>query len=142
MRAVDITWAGGEHAFLLTIDLLRALQGKCDAGPQFILERLSTRRWLIEDVIETIRLGLEGGGTSKEVARKLVQKHVEDRPLTEFVMTAQAILLATLFGSEDDPPGEGKAGAASQSATRSRAESGDLQASTGGPVLSPETSDR
>lgn len=142
MRAVDITWAGGEHAFLLTIDLLRALQGKCDAGPQFILERLSTRRWLVEDVIETIRLGLEGGGAPKEVARKLVQRHVEDRPLTESVMTAQAILIASLFGSEDDAPGEGKAGEVSQSATRSRAESGDLQVSTGGPVLSPETSDR
>lgn len=139
MRAVDITWAGGEHAFLLTIDLLRALQGKCDAGPHFILERLSTRRWLVEDVIETIRLGLEGGGAPKEVARKLVQRHVEDRPLTESVMTAQAILIASLFGSEDDAPGEGKAGEVSQSATRSRAESGDLQVSTGGPVSFQET---
>ena len=134
MRGVDLTWAGGEHTFLLTIDLLRALQQKCDAGPQFILERLSTRRWIVDDVTETIRFGLEGGGASKEEARALVRKFVEDRPLTESVMTAQAILLSALFGSEDDQPGECKAGEESQKQTLSRAANGGSPASINGPA--------
>lgn len=141
MRGVDITWAGGEHTFLLTIDLLRALQDKCDAGPPHILERLSTRRWNVNDVTETIRLGLEGGGMQKEDARKIVRKYVEDRPLTESVLTAQAVLMSALFGSEDDLPGERKAGEASQTEILSREESGDFPDSTSGQASFTETSD-
>ncbi|MEQ1403833.1 gene transfer agent family protein [Neorhizobium sp. Rsf11] len=142
MRGVDLTWAGGEHTFLLTIDLLRALQDKCDAGPQFILERLSSRRWFVNDVTETIRLGLEGGGTPKEEARKLVRRYVEDRPLTESVMTAMAVLTVALFGHADDMPGERKAGMENKIQTRSREENGASPASTHGAALSTETSER
>ncbi|MDR6757840.1 hypothetical protein J2Y48_003137 [Mycoplana sp. BE70] len=140
MKGVELTWAGGVHDFKLTIDLLRGLQDKCDAGPQFILERLGTRRWFINDITETIRFGLEGGGLHKEAARKLVKDFVEDRPLTESVMIAQAVLMSALFGSEDDMPGEPAAGEVSQSATRSREASGGSPASTNGPASSPETS--
>lgn len=132
MKGVELTWAGGEHHFLLSIDLLKALQTKCDAGPEFILQRLGTRRWLVEDVIETIRLALEGGGLHKEEARRLVKIHVEDRPLTESVMTAQAVLMAALFGTEDDMPGEQAAGEGNQTETRSREESGGSPVSTSG----------
>lgn len=110
MKGVELTWAGGEHEFRLTIDLLRALQNKCDAGPHHILERLSSRQWMVEDIIETIRLGLEGGGLDKEEARRLVRVYVEDRPLTEAVLTAQAVLVGALFGQEEDAPGEETAG--------------------------------
>jgi len=140
MKGVDLTWAGGEHEFKLTIELLRALQDKCDAGPQFILERLGTRRWLVNDITETIRLGLEGGGLHKEVARKLVREFVEDRPLTESVMIAQAVLLSALFGNEDDMPGEPMAGE-TQAETLSREESGASPASTNGAASYPATSD-
>lgn len=132
MKGVELTWAGGEHHFLLSIDLLKALQAKCDAGPEFILQRLGTRRWLVEDVTETIRLALEGGGLHKEEARRLVKIHVEDRPLTESVMTAQAVLMAALYGVEDDMPGEQAAGEGNQTETRSREESGGSPVSTSG----------
>jgi hypothetical protein len=131
MRGVDLTWAGGEHAFLLTIDLLRALQDKCDAGPAFILQRLTQKSWFVDDVIQPIRLGLEGGGMDKEEARKLVKKFVEDRPLTESVLTAQAVMMAALYGAEDDPTGESQAGSDS-SANLSREENGASPASTTG----------
>ena len=130
MRPVDITWAGGEGSFLLTIDLLRALQDKCDAGPAWVLNRLRTGQWLVDDVIATIRLGLEGGGMSKEDARKLTLKHVEDRPLTLSVMTAQIILMSALFDTGDDQVGEAQAGEAKTSSP-SREESGASVDSTG-----------
>lgn len=101
-KGVTLTWAGGEHEFALNIELMRALQDKCDAGPAWILARLSSKQWHVDDVIETIRLGLEGGGLPKDEARKLVRKHVEDRPLTESVLTATGILMAALYGGEED----------------------------------------
>ena len=111
MRPTEITWAGGESHFLLTIDLLRALQQKCDAGPEWILNRLRTGQWLVDDVIQPIRLGLEGGGMAKEAARRLVETHVEDRPLSLSVITAQVVLMSSLYDTaEDDPVGEGQAG--------------------------------
>lgn len=99
--AIDLTWHGGEHTFNLKIEHLRALQDKCDAGPAWVLARLGSKQWLVDDVVSTIRLGLEGGGMEKEAARKLVKKHVEDRPLTESVLTATAILMASLYGCEE-----------------------------------------
>lgn len=113
MRGIDLTWQGGEHTFALNIDLLRALQQRCDAGPPFILTRLRTNSWFVDDVIEPIRLGLEGGGLSKEDARKLTRQFVEDN-LTESVLTAIAVLMHTLYGDakdEDDEPGEAEAAA-------------------------------
>lgn len=112
MRGVDLVWAGGESRFLLDINHLRALQDKCDAGPAYILQRLSTQRWFVDDVVSTIRLGLEGGGMNKDEARKLVKKFVEDRPLAESVLTAQAVLMAALYGGEDDDSGEASPAAA------------------------------
>lgn len=106
MHAVDLTWRGGEHSFALPIDLLRALQERCDAGPAWVLGRLRSGQWLVDDIVSTIRLGLEGGGMSKDDARKLVAMHVEDRPLALSVITAQVILMSALYGTEDDPVGE------------------------------------
>ena len=139
MRPIDLIWAGGEHSFLLAIDHLRALQEKCDAGPVWVLTRLRSGQWYVDDVIQPIRLGLEGGGIDKDEARRLVQKHVEDRPLAESVLIAQAVLAAFLFGDDegDDPVGESVAGA---NMTRSRAENGAGPASTHGAASSPATS--
>lgn len=128
MRSVELTWQGGEHTFALSIAHLRALQDKCDAGPAFILQRLSTNQWRVDDVIQPIRLGLEGGGMEKDEARKVVKRHVEDEPITMSVMTAQAVLMSALYGVEDDPVGEPPAGA--ETDNRSRAESGGSAGST------------
>lgn len=111
MRGVDLTWAGGEHTFLLTIDLMRALQDRCDAGPAWVLSRLTSNHWRVDDVVSTIRFGLEGGGLAKDEARKLTRIFVEERPLSESVLTAQAILMHALYGEEEET-GQGEASAA------------------------------
>jgi hypothetical protein len=98
----DLTWAGGQHDFALPIELLRALENRCDAGPAWVLARLSNGQWRVDDVVSTIRLGLEGGGVDKDDARKLVKRFVEDKPLASSVLTAQAILMDSLYGGEAD----------------------------------------
>jgi hypothetical protein len=119
--SVTFTWADGEHRFRLAIAQLRELQEKCDAGPAFILGRLQSGRWLIDDIRETLRLGLIGGGAKPADAVKLVQRYVDERPLLESVQPAMAVLLAALIGAEDEPLGKQVAAKAQGSSAESSA---------------------
>lgn len=104
--SVTFAWADGEHTFRLPIGQLLELQEKCDAGPAFILSRLQSGRWLIEDIRETLRLGLIGGGLKPGEALKLVQRYVDERPLLESVPPATAVLMGALIGAMDEPLGK------------------------------------
>jgi hypothetical protein len=113
MRGIDLNWAGAERTFKLDIDLLRALEDKCDAGPSWVLSRLANEQWKVSDVYETIRFALEGGGMDKAAARKLVASHFADHPLGGSAVTAQTILMAALYSEEEDTDeGEPKAAVA------------------------------
>lgn len=131
MDGITQTWRGGEHLFLLRIGQLRALQDKCDAGPEWILERLATKKWRTEDVLQTIRLGLEGGGLGSQDARNLVEEHIEQRNAwLDHVGLAATILMHTLLADSGEPVGESPVGARDQNKTRSHAENGDGPRST------------
>jgi len=99
---ISLKWADGEYAFRLPIGRLIELQEKCDAGPAFIMTRLQQGVWRVEDVRETIRLGLIGGGTKPTDALKLVERYVDERPMFESVVTAEAIISAALVGAPDE----------------------------------------
>lgn len=124
---VTLTWQGGEHEFALPIGQLRALQDRCDAGPAHVLGRLASGQWRVDDVTETIRLALMGGGLERSEAVRLVKLHVEEKPLAQSVTLASAVLMAALYGPEDDSLGETTAGAAG---SPSREDDGSSQAST------------
>lgn len=130
MPSIDLVWAGGEHPFELRLGELRALQQHCDAGPPWVLRRLQSGQWHVDDVVQPIRLGLIGGGMAEPEARKLVDRHVVT-PLGNFVLLAVAILTPSLFGEADDPVGEAAAGRAPPSPTRSPGASGGSPNSTG-----------
>lgn len=104
---VTLKWADGEHAFRLGIGEIRELQEKCDAGPQHIYRRLSDGTWRLDDIRETLRLGLIGGGLEPIPALNLIERYVDARPLVENVPPAQAVLGAALVGVKDEPLGEG-----------------------------------
>lgn len=122
-----LTWQGGEHDFALPIGQLRALQDRCDAGPAHVLGRLASGQWRVDDVTETIRLALMGGGMDRKEASRLVTLHVEEKPLAQSVTLASAVLMSALYEPEDDSLGETTAGAA---ASPSREDDGSSQAST------------
>ena len=105
-----LQWADGEHSFRLAIGQLRELQDKCSAGPMEILGRLGTGTWRVDDIRETIRLGLIGGGKTPTDAHILTMRYVDERPLVENVAVAQGILLVALIGNPDDKVGKAKAG--------------------------------
>lgn len=99
-------WGDGEHRFRLPIGQLRELQEKCSAGPAEILLRIVSQKWLIDDIRETVRLGLIGGGMPPVTASALVKRYVDERPLFENTRPAQVILMAALAGVEDEPTGK------------------------------------
>lgn len=107
--SITLNWADGERSFRLRWRELILLQEACDAGPQVVLNRLQTGHWRMNDIRDTVRLGLIGGGATPEAALKLVQDYVEARPPVENVMFAVGILAAGLMGAPDEEPGEAPA---------------------------------
>lgn len=103
---ITLQWGEGETVFRLAIGELRELQAKLDAGPQALWTRLMDGSWKVDDLVETIRLALIGGGTSPADARRLVDYYVIGRPLLESRSTAIAVLGAALIGVQDDPVGK------------------------------------
>ena len=101
-----LVWVGGEHAFALDIGALRALQTACDAGPQQILARIAGGTWRVDDLMQTIRLGLIGGGMEQKEAARLVETAFKSHPLLTFRPTAQSVLVLALMGDPEDRLGE------------------------------------
>lgn len=112
MTPKTFVWSGGEHPFFLRIAEFRALQQACDAGPAWVMGRLASQQWRVEDVVETIRLGLIGGGMPQAEAMHLVERHVEQATGGLYVnaILALNILRVSLVGDEDDEVGEPEAG--------------------------------
>ena len=99
-----IRWAGGEHDFRLTLGDLRALQDKTGRGPEEIVSRLAARTWHIDEAIETVRLGLIGGGMPRDEAKRLVAVVADSEPLVEFRLTAFEVLTRLLYPQEAGEP--------------------------------------
>lgn len=111
--SIVLAWGDGEHRFRLPIGQLRELQDKCSAGPAEILGRIRMGSWRIDDLRETLRLGLIGGGMKPVDALLLVQRYVDARPYAESAQPAYEVLAAALFGPEE-APGKGEAPASEE----------------------------
>lgn len=114
---ISIAWPDEERVYRLRIGELIELQEKCGAGPMAILRRLFDNQWRVEDVRETIRLGLIGGGLPASEAIRLVRRYVEELPIGQAVPHAAAILAAGIMGVDDEPLEEPGAGAGETRAT-------------------------
>lgn len=107
--AIDLQWAGDERRFRLAIDELLALQDKRDAGPQELANRFRLQTWRVQDVQETLRLGLIGAGCEPKMAQRLVEEQARPGRLAESAMVAFAVLIAAIQGDEEDPVGKPEA---------------------------------
>lgn len=99
---IELEWADGKYEFRLGLKELRILQEKCNAGPLAVYRRLVDGTWRVDDVFETMRLGLMGAGMEPTKALKLVEQYAVERPLIENIPRAQAIIGVALVGPEDD----------------------------------------
>lgn len=115
MRAIGtrtLIWRNGEDDFCLAkVGDILALEEKCGVGIMAIMRRLETDAWYVNDVRETIRLGLIGGGMTPEKALVAVKLHVDGNPfgLAPSVIIAHEILKAVVIGVPDDPVGKQEA---------------------------------
>lgn len=151
MRAVgtiNLAWRNGEDDFCLAKagDIL-ALEEKCNAGIATILTRLRTGSWYLNDVRETIRMGLIGAGMKPEKAMTVIKLHVDGNPegLAASVMIAQLILTAVLVGVPGEELGKDEAAeaeTAGQDSTEKTAASAaqpslELEQPSAGPFETP-----
>ncbi len=116
---VRIDFAGERRSFDLSpIGCVRRLQDACDAGPQFVLNRLFDGSWKDHDLREPIIQGLVGAGMPQRDAQALVEKWIDPEPKRQFIPIAQAVLMAWLVGAEDEVLEKPKAGAPKKSRSR------------------------
>jgi len=110
-------WADGHYRFRLGIGQWREIEEKCNAGPAEIYGRLLRGNWRMNDLRETIRLGLIGGGTTPADALSLTKRYVDERPLLESVPLALIIVGVALTGPIEDSPKVGEAAVVTEPAT-------------------------
>lgn len=130
-RAADVTlrFADEDRVFRLPIGRWRAIQERCDAGPMELLRRYGDGTWRVDDLREVLLQGLIGGGEPQATASKLMEQFFDGLALAQFVVMAQAIVMASVIGAPDeDEAGELAAGEAT--ASPSREESSASPAST------------
>lgn len=98
----------GYYDLCLRIGELIALQELRGVGPYVLAQRFLSGEWLIEDVIQVIRLALIGGGSvSPKDALAIVERAVIPGYLTEYVGLAGNVIFAALSGVEEEElPGE------------------------------------
>lgn len=138
---ITLDWADGTYPFRLGIAQLAELQEKTDAGPWYIQWALSMmlvsgQTGVIPPkdaspayVIDTIRLGLIGGGMQAVQALKLVRAYVGEGQLAENIPMAFAIIGTALQGVPEDEP-EKPEGESETSANRSPEEESGSRKST------------
>lgn len=99
---VRFYWGDAEQTFRLRIGELRQLQERCNAGPPVISDRLRNDRWYVDDITETLRLGLIGAGMPLDEAGALIRRFVDPVPLAQNRLYAYAVLMAALVGAPDE----------------------------------------
>lgn len=105
-------FAGRRRAFQLRIGEIGELEQVCGAGLGAVYARVATMQWRMDDLRETVRLGLIGGGATPAAAQSLVERYIDadDAPKGEALQLAADILSACINGvaaALGKPEGEG-----------------------------------
>lgn len=110
--ATELAFGDGDYTFRLGLAEIEELEEKTDTSVFLLFAATATELPYakLKQYREVIRLGLIGGGMSPVDAMAMTRKYVDERPLTESVAVAHAVLKASLrqvHGGAD--LGEGKA---------------------------------
>lgn len=104
---IELNWGDGTHQFnIAKLKCVLELEEKCDAGIAQIFKRVMDGTWKMNDIRETLRLGLIGGGMPPTKALPLISRYVDDRPWQESLQPAMAVLLAAMVGVQGDEVGK------------------------------------
>ncbi len=89
-----------DKTFALTAEMIFELERKSGVSIAALYARFMRQEFHFADILEIIRTGLIGGGTSPEDARTLVDTYAKSRPIMEVFPLAFDILDARWSGSE------------------------------------------
>lgn len=90
---------GRDHRFELRLGEIRELERLCGSGIGSIWRRMAMLDFKIDDLRETIRLGLVGGGgVTQPEATAIIKYSVDGRPINEYFDLALAIVKACFEG--------------------------------------------
>jgi hypothetical protein len=99
-------FAGQRRKFELTLGKVGELERLANAGIGEIMLRLAAHTFRLSDVRESIRLGLEGGGTPEPEATALIKHYVDGAPLADHLKLAGDIVGAFVNGMKADAQGD------------------------------------
>lgn len=107
---ISRVWANGRDDFCLAaVASLLDLEDRCKAGLATIAARLESGNWYVNDLRDTIRIGLIGGGMSPDQAQRVVDRHVVP-PLAPFVLLAYEIIASAMVApADEEQPGKAQA---------------------------------
>lgn len=92
----------GEKTFAFpTRELIEELERKTGVGVGALFRRFRASDYSLTDVLQTIRLGLIGGGISPTEADQLVTAYGVGRPLAEIFAVADGVITVLFFGNDD-----------------------------------------
>ena len=104
--SVTLIWGDGEHRFRLGIGELRELEQKRGAGSEVIMNRIFDGSYFIDDVRETMRMALIGGGLDATRALAKIGKYVGHGQIAENRQIAGAVIFHGIYGDKDDRVGK------------------------------------
>ncbi|WP_180982422.1 gene transfer agent family protein [Methylocella silvestris] len=102
--AVYRTLGGRDYRFQLRLGEMRELERLCNAGIGAIWRRMAMLEFRVDDLRETIRLGLIGGGTPEPEAEAIVRFSIDARPVNDYFDLALAIIKAMFEGVRPKKP--------------------------------------
>lgn len=97
-----------ERDFRLTPDLIAELERKTSRGIGGLSRSLFAGEFRHAEILETIRLGLIGGGETPEDAAALVATYAAPRPVIEAYALAVEIVELTMLGKSAAPAKRGR----------------------------------
>lgn len=92
----------GKHVFALTDDMIAELERIADLGIGAMYLRCVKMHFTLAHLVEVIRLGLIGGGTTPERAAQLTDTYGRNRPISELYPLAVDILDARWGGAANE----------------------------------------
>ena len=102
MIAHTAFFGDGEHRFALTDDMILELERLTGGGIGALYLRAVAMQFSLSDIVETIRLGLIGGGAIPEAAHELTHTYARRRPIAETFPLALDILDARWNGKTEE----------------------------------------
>lgn len=102
---VEFFWGDGDHKFRLGLEQARELQTKTGVGLYRLMKRIVDDDWMVDDLRETIRIGMIGGGAPPAAAMDQIKRYFDPFPKAKQIEPALRILHAFHIGTDDEPVG-------------------------------------